>query len=69
MDSDLAQVIWRKASRSTANSGNCVEVAFLSNGDVALRDSKHPDGPVLRYTALEWECFVDGVEHGEFDRG
>ena len=30
-------------------------LAFLDNGDVALRDSKHPDGPILRYTAFEWE--------------
>lgn len=67
MDHDLTNATWRKATKSSTN-GQCVEVAFLDNGDVAIRDSKHPDGPVLHYTALEWECFVDGVEHGEFNR-
>lgn len=66
-DIDLAKAVWRKASRST-DDGGCVEVAFLPDGRVAMRDSKHPDGPVLVYTAFEWECFVDGVENGEFTR-
>ncbi len=35
----------------------------------ALRDSKNPDGPVLLFTAFEWECFLDGVDKGEFRRG
>ena len=68
MDADLTTATWRKASKSNASTGNCVEIAFLDNGDVAIRDSKHPDGPVLRYTALEWDCFTDGVEKGEFTR-
>lgn len=68
MDPALTNAVWRKATKSTANSGNCVEVAFLDDGRVALRDSKHPEGPVLLYTAFEWACFVDGVEKGEFTR-
>lgn len=67
MDADLANASWRKAAKSS-NNGGCVEIAFLDNGNVALRDSKHPDGPVLIYTAFEWECFVDGVDKGEFNR-
>ena len=61
---ELADVAWIKSSRSVVN-GNCVEVAFLGEGRVALRDSKDPQGPVLRFTPGEWTAFVDGVVDGE----
>ncbi|GAA3632136.1 DUF397 domain-containing protein [Kineosporia mesophila] len=61
---ELADVVWIKSSRSGVN-GNCVEVAFLGEGRVALRDSKDPEGPVLRFTRGEWSAFVDGVSEGE----
>ncbi len=61
---ELANVSWTKSSRSGVN-GNCVEVAFLGGGRVALRDSKDPEGPVLRFTPGEWTAFVDGVMDGE----
>jgi hypothetical protein len=32
-----------------------------------MRDTKDPDGPVLAFTAAEWEAFVAGVKDGEFD--
>jgi hypothetical protein len=35
---------------------------------VLVRDSKDPDGPWLAYTNPEWDAFVNGVRHGEFDR-
>lgn len=57
---------WRKASASTGN-GACVEAAPLADGGVAVRDSKDRMGPILRFTAAEWEAFVDGVRKGEFD--
>ncbi len=57
-------ISWRKATASGAN--GCVEVAALSHG-VAIRDSKNPDGPVLRYTQHEWNAFLDGAKNGEFD--
>jgi hypothetical protein len=56
---------WRKSSRSQYNA--CVEVRFC--GDcVPLRNSRDPDGPVLVFTAPEWDAFVEGVKRGEFDR-
>ncbi|MEV7622447.1 DUF397 domain-containing protein [Actinoplanes sp. NPDC089786] len=63
---DLPDAKWFKSTRSGAN-GNCVEVAFLAGGEVAVRDSKDPDGPKLRFTAAEWAAFVGGAKDGEFD--
>lgn len=57
---------WRKAAASTTN-GNCVELAPLPDGGVAVRDSKDPSGPSLRFTAAEWSAFANGMTGGEFD--
>lgn len=60
--------VWAKSSRSNGNGGNnCVEVAFLPGG-VAVRDSKDPAGPALRFTDAEWQAFTGGVRDGELDR-
>jgi hypothetical protein len=64
---DALELGWRKATASNGSQG-CVEVADLPDGGVALRDSKNPDGPQLRFTAHEWDCFLDGVSKGEFHR-
>ncbi|GAA2303893.1 hypothetical protein GCM10010402_73770 [Actinomadura luteofluorescens] len=42
----MSSVTWRKASRSSNNGGNCVELARVGD-TVAIRDSKDPDGPKL----------------------
>jgi hypothetical protein len=63
---DLSSATWRTSTKSQDN-GGCVEVADLAE-HVAVRDSKNPDGPVLVFTAFEWECFLDGVNKGEFRR-
>jgi len=55
---------WRKSSAS--NTSGCVEVAFVDQS-VLIRDSKHPGGPRLQVPAKEWQRFIDGVRHGEFD--
>ena len=60
-------VSWFKSSLSFSN-GNCVEVANLSGGQIGVRDSKNPEGPVLRFTHDEWHAFIGGVHGGEFDR-
>lgn len=56
---------WRRSSRSEYNT--CVEVCFVGE-NVPLRNSRDPDGPVLVFTAREWDAFVAGVKRGEFDR-
>jgi hypothetical protein len=53
---------WTKSSYSSAQ-GNCVEVASLHDG-VAVRDSKIPAGPVLRFSADAWQAFVNGIKDG-----
>lgn len=57
---------WRKASRSTSD-GACVEVAYAADGTVLVRDSKDPDGPVLRFTADEWEAFLKDLRRHELE--
>ena len=57
---------WIKSSHSGPTGGNCVEVAFLAGGDVALRNSRQPDGPALIFTAAEWDAFIGGAVDGEF---
>jgi hypothetical protein len=65
---DPPRLAWRKSSFGSTN-GSCIEVALLDDGGVAMRDSKHGGtGPVLRYTAAEWEAFLAGVAAGEFTR-
>ena len=62
---DQARIEWRKSTLSTTN--GCVEVAFVGDR-VALRDSKQQGGgPVLEFTAVEWDAFLGGVRGGEFD--
>lgn len=59
---------WRKSSLSD-DQGDCVEVAFLGDGRVALRDSKdHGNGAALVFAPGEWAAFVGGLVDGEFDR-
>ena len=62
----LSELKWIKASESFAN-GNCIEVAQLPGGSVAVRDSKDPAGPVLCFTPDEWSAFIGGAKAGEFD--
>ena len=57
---------WIKSSYSGPTGGNCVEVAFLPNGGVAMRSSRHPDGPALIFTCAEWDAFLAGARDGEF---
>ncbi|WP_436761513.1 DUF397 domain-containing protein [Streptosporangium sp. V21-05] len=59
-------VVWRKSHFSNP-SGNCVELAELPDGRVAMRNSRDPEGPALIYTRREADDFVRGVKGGEFD--
>ncbi len=54
---------WAKSSHSTPNGGNCVQVRRTTNA-VQIRDSKHPDGPVLTFTTAEWRAFTAAIKGG-----
>lgn len=56
---------WRKSRHSSPN-GNCVEMAGLEAGRVAVRNSRHPDGPALIFTRDEWVAFIRGAADGDF---
>ena len=56
---DIDNVTWRKASYSGDNGGGCVEVAVAAAAQVAVRDSKDPDGPALTFTAPRWREFIN----------
>lgn len=63
---DLANVTWQKSKFSNPN-GACVEVACLPNGEIAVRNSRFPDGPSLIYTKAEIAAFLAGAKDNEFD--
>lgn len=56
---------WRKSTYSTV--GNCVEMAELPGGDIAIRNSKHPSSGVTTFTRGEIDAFLQGAKAGEFD--
>jgi hypothetical protein len=64
--SSLRDASWLK-SRSSNPSGNCVEIAELPCGEIAVRNSRFPDGPALLYTRAEIDAFIKGAKDGDFD--
>lgn len=62
----LTDAAWRKSTYSGAM-GNCVELAPLGTGEVAVRNSRDPRGPALVYTRAEVQAFLAGAKDGEFD--
>ena len=62
----LGAVAWRKATPSNPN-GECVEVAPLSTGEIAVRNSRDRHGPALIYTRAELAAFLARAKAGEFD--
>lgn len=61
-----ARASWRKSRRSNPD-GNCVELAVLDNGEIAVRNSRDVGGPVLVYTLAEIIAFIQGAKDGDFD--
>ena len=56
---------WRKSSHSGGN-GACVEIAVPSASSVAVRDSKDPQGPQLRFSPQAWASFATAAGSGAF---
>jgi len=62
----LGPVVWRKSEASNPR-GDCVELARVAGGAVAVRHSRDPHGPALVYTPAEIAAFLAGAKAGEFD--
>lgn len=62
----MRETPWVKASASKSE-GECVEQRRI--GDVIeVRDTKDAgQGPVLRFTPVEFAAWLDGGRNGEFD--
>ncbi len=58
---DLSRIAWRKASYSTGNGGNCVEVGTAPRV-VAVRDTKDRTGPALAFSPQDWKAFTRRVK-------
>jgi hypothetical protein len=64
--SELQGAVWHKSDYSNPN-GNCVEVAELPDGTIAVRNSRQPGGLALIYAPAEIAAFIRGVKDGQFD--
>ncbi|ADI11641.1 hypothetical protein SBI_08523 [Streptomyces bingchenggensis BCW-1] len=64
--SDIPGARWTKASASDGI-GDCVELARVNETEVAVRNSRFPDGPALVFTRSEFIAFLDGASQGEFN--
>jgi Domain of unknown function (DUF397) len=62
---DLFRAVWRKSTYSSQD-GNCVEICDLP-GSIGIRDSKTPDGSVLRSARHDWAAFILEVKAGQLD--
>ncbi|MEV4183142.1 DUF397 domain-containing protein [Streptosporangium canum] len=67
IETQLRDVRWQTGSLSSDGT-NCVQVAFLDQGIVALRDSKNPEKAPHLFTDAEYDAFTGGVERGALRR-
>ncbi len=65
-DPRLQHAAWRK-SRHSNPSGNCVEIAALPGGTIAIRNSRHPAGPALLCARADFAAFLASARDGDFD--
>ncbi|WP_067486364.1 DUF397 domain-containing protein [Actinomadura hibisca] len=58
---------WRKASRSNASGGECVEVSTNVTERVLIRDSKDPDGSRVAFEWAELAALLRDIKRGAHD--
>ena len=63
---NLTHATWRKSSFSTEQ-GDCVELAPLDDGTIAIRNSNHPAAGVVYLTRTEMNAWIQGIKIGELD--
>lgn len=64
---ELPTAQWRKSSLSGGDGSNCVEVAALSDGRRAVRDTKDRTGPALVLTADAWSALTAAIKAGHLN--
>jgi hypothetical protein len=64
---DLTDARWRTSSFSGNSGGGCVEVAFLPDGAVGVRDTKDRTRPPHHFSVAQWSAFVSAVKSGRFE--
>ena len=62
----LTEIRWQKSRRSNSQ-GACVELGGLADGEIAIRNSRHPHGPALFCSRAEIRALIEGVKEGDFD--
>lgn len=65
--SSIEDFRWVKSSASNPAGGDCVRFAELPNGEVAMSNSRFPEGPALVFTRSEIKAMLVGARRGEFD--
>jgi hypothetical protein len=66
LNDELKTAAWRKSSFSSGN-GECIEIAPLSGGRVAIRDTEAPHKEPYVVRGAVWAAFTAGVRNAEFD--
>jgi len=59
----LQPYVW---TRFSSNGNQCVEV-MLTDTEVLVRNSNHPDAGTLSFTFAEWDSHTKGQKLGVFD--
>lgn len=62
----LTAATWTKSSYSNP-SGNCVELAALTGGKIAIRHSHYPGGPTVICSRAALRIVLRAVRQGAFD--
>lgn len=57
---------WRKSTKSGGDNGQCVELA-LPGRDLLVRDSKNPEGAVLRFSGEALGALLAAARTGRLD--
>lgn len=61
----LRLVTWTKSRHSNPH-GDCVELGELEGGDIAVRNSRHPDGPALIFARAEIIALIQDAAEERF---
>jgi hypothetical protein len=66
MPASAVSAAWVKSGRSNPN-GDCVEMARLPGGKVAVRNSRYPNGPALVFSREAVAALVRAIRGGDLD--